>query len=213
MSRNLRFWKNSPQLPPARRTPSRCRATTQFRPQLEPLEDRLTPVTLTWFGTKSESWSDPRNWLEGVTPYMTTVPDDLIFPFGGVSNHDGPPTHINSITFRGSDCTITGGDLLIEAITSDSPGDTSPLGATHTMANGTLFAVGFNGIDDPGDIVLRAETNDNLIVRSTISGRHVLARGSGTVTLLGNNSHTGATNVASTCGVHPRRWQQHRFGH
>src|SRR5436305_494734 len=48
-------------------------------PQVEALEDRVTPAMSIWTGAVSDSWADPRNWAGNVAPQSE---DNLVFPAG-----------------------------------------------------------------------------------------------------------------------------------
>jgi autotransporter-associated beta strand protein len=177
--------------------PARRRPLARFRLQLDPLEDRLTPANLTWTGANSELWSDPGNWAQGVTPYMTPEPDALLFdedPVRKVSNHDGPATSIESITFYDSGYTITGGDLTLDHYGIHSFVSYNRRG-TNTVAVRTIST---------SEESLELNTtfaHEELVVRSNITGGRLLVNldfqglGDGTLTLLGNNSYTGGTSL------------------
>lgn len=197
MSSLLRFWRNVRQVTAPRHTPPRCRSATRFRPQLHPLEDRLVPANLTWSGSNSELWSDPGNWVQGKTPYMTAEPDALVFDEHAsrkTSNHDGPATAIESIAFFDSGYTITGGDLTL-----DHYGIHSFVGfnrrGINTVENRTLST-------SEESLELRTTfAHEDLVVRSNITGGRLLVNldfqglGEGRLSLLGNNSYTGGTNL------------------
>src|SRR5262245_48200458 len=187
----LRLRKNASHKGTTQRMPARGRPRPRFRALLEPLEDRLAPADLTWTGQVSELWSDARNWAEGTTPYATPEADALVFPRTGarrVSDHDGPATTIARIAFEDSGYTIRGGDLAlvdVGEILSYAPG------GTNTIENRTLaISIGLS------DVGFGVDANNDLRVSATISGgRGIFLGGEGKLTLLGNNSYVGQTEV------------------
>jgi len=62
----------------ARHRPKR-QQERHYRPQLEILEDRLTPANHVWSGAFSDLWLDPRNWSSGGSPAGDPNPA-LVFP-------------------------------------------------------------------------------------------------------------------------------------
>src|SRR5262249_10219452 len=130
---------------PSARTPRRRRPAFRrpsCRLHVEALEDRLAPATLTWSGDAGPAWSEPRNWVGGITPYMTAESDDLIFPRGSVRNHtsnqDQPGSiRIHSIRFDDPDYIIQGGGIELGQITNAAPGGTNRI-ETRTLTIGRL---------------------------------------------------------------------------
>jgi fibronectin-binding autotransporter adhesin len=197
MSPLLRFCRNIRQARSPRHMPGSRRPTARLRLQLEPLEDRLVPTNLTWTGANSELWSDPRNWLQGKTPYMTPEPDALVFDEHAarkVSNHDGPATTIESITFYDSGFTIQGGDLTLDHFGIHSFVVYNRRG-TNTVENRTI------SMSEESLELKTTFAHEELVVRSNITGGSVFLNldfqgfGDGRLVLLGNNSYTGGTNL------------------
>jgi hypothetical protein len=136
-----------------------------YRPQLERLEDRLTPSTHTWTGAQSELWSNNGNWV-GNAPMGDPVAD-LVFPHDGVTNKtskDDYLGHINiqSIQLDGDTFILSGvggaSISLLRDIIDNSPGDNS---------------VELN-MDLPDDHLhnheVKLESNANLTMSGDISG-------------------------------------------
>jgi autotransporter-associated beta strand protein len=174
--------------PALRRPPS--------RPQLEPLEDRLAPATLTWSGGASQLWSNPDNWVEHITPY--TVPPgefvDLVFPRGGaatkVSIHDLPDLAvINSITFEDPGYTIKGGEIkfLVGSIVNAIPS------GSNLIANAKLL------VGEPislRDLYIDCQGNSTLnVVSDIVGGGRLVKVGPGELYLPGHNSYRDGTEL------------------
>jgi autotransporter-associated beta strand protein len=189
MSPLLRLWKNALHALAAQQATAKRHPRARVDPRLEPLEDRLAPATLFWTGAASQFWSDPNNWAQHMTPYNTPEADLLIFDRTGArreSFHDGSPTTIDGIVFLDSGYTIRGGDLTLTG--SALIGASAP-GGTNTIENRTLTI--------PTSILVDVAPNNDLRVRSTISGGMIDfdGRGGGTLALLGNNSYVDGTTV------------------
>src|SRR6188768_2923486 len=63
----LRLWRTSCHANTRRHSAGGRRDTTRFRPQLDTLEHRVAPATLTWTGSATQNWSNPNNWAEHTT--------------------------------------------------------------------------------------------------------------------------------------------------
>ena len=107
---------------------------------LEHLETRLAPATYIWSGASSVNalWSNPQNWQGGVAPTGSAATlDDLLFPAGPTVTNtindlavvNGVSATFNSITFAGSNYTLSGNPITL--------GNNSPTasGAINVGAN------------------------------------------------------------------------------
>ena len=99
----------------------RISKSATVRLECEPLEDRVTPATLTWLGAVDGLWSHAGNWsTTDVTHPVPQTGDDLIFPAAAanlVQTDDLPALTLSTLTFQGdgyqisdpNGITLTGG--------------------------------------------------------------------------------------------------------
>lgn len=211
----LRFWSSS------RSTSSAARRKPRFRLELDALEDRFAPATLTWTGAVNNLWSNPANWLnESNNPQAPAAGDDLIFPTGPSTltlfNDLAIGTAIRSLTFTGAGANYNlGGNAL-------TLGDASGGGIFHNAGNAvvTINFVSLNlvaGAPKTFD-VLNAASQLNFTTTINFNGAganfgqagsagiisSILAingsgnlnkNGTGILILSGPNTYTGATNL------------------
>jgi autotransporter-associated beta strand protein len=155
------------------------------RPQLERLEDRLTPSTHTWTGAQNSLWSNDSNW-NGNSPRGDPVAD-LVFPQDGVTNRTSTddilgPIPIQSMTLDGNAFLLNGVNnayvYLLGDILANLPGD-------NTISLNIDLA--------PEAAVISAGT---LTFSGQLSGRGgVVKSGAGQVVLSGHNTYSGPTTV------------------
>jgi hypothetical protein len=130
---------------PARSRPSRA------VPQLELLEDRLTPSAVSWIGSgDGTSWTDGRNWSGGATP--APGDDVTINSTFATINHSGTDA-VNSLTLLGGTLANSGSLTTNQGLTLSSSfatiANTGALtvGGTFTWTSGTLSGAGNTVLD------------------------------------------------------------------
>jgi autotransporter-associated beta strand protein len=142
--------------------------------------------TRTWSGLGIDTnWTTAANWRQGLAP---SANDDLVFPAGSLkrSNHNdfAPNTSFRSITFSGSDYTLSG-----NAITLGSKGISSTVAGSNIVSLPMVLST---------KETINAVANANLGLSGVLSGAGGLTTvGPGTVLLSGNsdNTYTGTTSV------------------
>jgi len=91
--------------------------SSPFRPQLEGLEDRLTPAVHTWTGVGDNLWSNDTNWI-GASPHSNESNVKLIFPAGAshLSNmNDLPGLAVQSLAFSDMGYVLDGMPITLGA--------------------------------------------------------------------------------------------------
>jgi autotransporter-associated beta strand protein len=155
---------------------------------LIPLEERVTPASLTWTGGGSDTnWSTAANW-GGATPQAG---DSLSFgDLGGSitsTNDMTAGTSFASITIAGAGYTISGNSV---ALTGD---------VTTTYSSG-LSTLGFDVELGGGDVSV--SSGGMLTMSGIISGTAGLAiSGGGTLSLTGSSSNTYSGSTSLSAGV------------
>jgi autotransporter-associated beta strand protein len=95
------------------------RKPQRIRLEMDALEDRFAPATLTWTGAANNLWSNANNWLnESSNPQAPVAGDDLIFPTGPATlttfNDLAAGTAFQSITFTGAGAAYNlGGNAIV----------------------------------------------------------------------------------------------------
>lgn len=95
------------------------RKPQRLRLELDALEDRFAPATLTWTGAANNLWSNANNWLnESNNAQAPVAGDDLIFPTGPGAlttfNDLAAGTAFQSITFTGAGAAYNlGGNAIV----------------------------------------------------------------------------------------------------
>src|SRR5262245_9947392 len=111
-----------------RRAARRGSGKRTCRPQVEPLEDRITPAIRSWDGGgPTNLWTDHLNWQGDLAP---TAGDDLVFGPGADatsltnSNDFGAGAAFNSIKFTAAGYDLQGNTITLGAggVTYDVPG-------------------------------------------------------------------------------------------
>src|ERR1051325_6113879 len=181
-------------LVPSPRNPALGR---RCRPQVEVLEDRLAPATVTWnalsvnpFAADSK-WSNANCWADGRVPQNG---DDVVFP-GYVSllmNHF-TVNDLNNLTVRSITVTdfyaIEGNALNLGA------------GGIRTISSasegpGVIMNAGLNLTSAAFPTVINTDVGTSVSLFSTVSGVGGLTKvGAGVLHLTGENSFTGRTTV------------------
>lgn len=166
-------------------------------PRLEVLEDRLVLATRVWDGNAlSNNWSNRFNWAGDVAPVSG---DDLVFPAGAFNdskvadNNLGNNFFVRSITFLGHGFTVKGNSIALGAggikyINGSSSGSNT-IQNDIQLTNPTTIQVHDN---DAATVSLE------LILSGKISGgsnQPLTKIGNERLTLKGNNSYTGSTNI------------------
>src|SRR5262249_33110365 len=117
--------KRSLSQPPGRTTTSASKLADEVtivrqrwtRLECEPLEDRITPATLTWTGAVDGLWSHAGNW--STTDMAHPVPqagDNIVLPQGAANTNqtdDLGLITLGSITFNDEGYTISGDGLIL----------------------------------------------------------------------------------------------------
>jgi len=111
---------------------------------LEGLESRLVPATHTWTGAVNGSWSNSANWLQGSPAGDSQA--DLEFPPNTqnlTNKNDLPTLTIHSIDISGSNYTISGNQITLNAgITLSSGGqDQATLALDIKLGDAQTIAV------------------------------------------------------------------------
>lgn len=174
---------------------------------LEVLEDRAVPATFTWKGGGADAnWSTVENWVEGQAPGGGAAAlDDLVFPTSSVTttNNDLNNAVFNSITFTGSNYTLTGNALTL--------GDASALGSGNIIVQASPSAqiqtisldlqLGGAG----GRQSFTVEGSHRLIINGALTGNanvELTKFGTGRLVLGGdNNAFAGPITVDTNAGV------------
>lgn len=103
--------------------------------QLEALEDRLAPATVTWVNSAGGKWDQGSNWSSGAVPGAT---DDVIINTASAATiviQSGDSESVHSVTTGANNTlSVTGGALTI--------GGNSTLSGALSMAGGSLTATG-----------------------------------------------------------------------
>lgn len=156
------------------------------RLEVQHLEDRALPSTVTWDGGgTTNNWSEGRNWSRDVAP---VAGDDVVFPTSSANptsfyNLAGG-TRINSITFTGSGYTISGANVL-------------DLGAGGTLSSASSGINRFTGpIQFAAVRTIDVASGGSLELTGVLSGSGAFDKtGDGTLTLNGPdaNTYTGLT--------------------
>ncbi len=158
------------------------------RPQLEGLEVRITPSTVTWTGLGSDTnWTTANNWSGDTSP---SPGDDLVFPalsskspYASVNNFAAGTT-FNSITIGAAGYTLSGNAVVVSSdiITTYTSGlSTDSMGTT--LGAGTISLATGGTLDLSGELAGSAGLN---------------LFGGGTLDLLGTNTYTGTTTITSS---------------
>ncbi|MCE9563254.1 MAG: autotransporter-associated beta strand repeat-containing protein [Planctomycetes bacterium] len=190
-----------------------------FWPQLEILDDRITPATFAWTGSGGGGlFSNANNWNDALTG-LTSTPgagDRLIFPLNGpsppgtVTNDLTAGTAFNSITFLSAGWTINGNTIGITSAIHD----TTNIAGTNTINAPLSFAaatssVGINVVNPSGtatNLLAVTGTVDLANVGFTFSGfgnltfnnTAVLSNSTGTGGIVANGPGTLTLSAADT---------------
>lgn len=192
-----------PQVKPIRKQAQRL--------QLEALETRLAPatVTFTWTGQDHNGkWSDPMNWLSNnvhAAPTGQTGNEDLVFPAGAVltSNNDiasGPGPNgtpvFNSISITGTGYTIGGLAITLGSSTvfSGQTGEILENGGAGATNNIDFTKIYLGGGADSGQQDFSVSALNSLTIGSVLAspsgapGKGLKDIGSGTLVLTATNT-------------------------
>jgi MBG domain (YGX type)/YDG domain/Bacterial Ig-like domain (group 3) len=154
-------------------------------PDLELLETRITPSTMTWTGATNGDWMTAGNWSSDTVPQAG---DDLVFPPAPTSsnfvvvNNFPANTQFNSITIEASTYSLSGNpiDVATEVAATYSSGSSNDAIATD-LIGGTVSVA----------------TGGTLNMEGAISGSAGLSlSGGGTFDLSGTNTYSGQTLVS-----------------
>lgn len=164
-------------------------------------------ATRTWDGSSSANWSTAANWSGGVAP---VAGDDLVFPAGVtrllVTNNLAAGTVFNSITFRGSNYSVTGNALnLTGGVRGEQTTNINRVHLDITLAAPQTFEctnanglVEFTGLISLGTNTLTIGGSGDLDFSGRITGSGGVTKiGSGQATYRGpsDNTYTGTTFV------------------
>jgi hypothetical protein len=158
------------------------------RPQLEGLEVRITPSTVTWTGLGSDTnWTTANNWSSDTPP---SPGDDLVFPLLSSAspypsvNNFAAGTTFNSITIGAAGYSLSGNAVVVSSdiVTTYTSGKSSDSMGT-TLGSGTISLAAGGRLDLSGELAGSAGLS---------------LFGGGTLDLLGANSYTGTTMITSS---------------
>ena len=106
---------------------------SHFRLNIEVLEERAVPATITWINSGSGNWDTAANWSTGSIPGSS---DDAVINTAAAATitiQGGDSLAVHSLTTSATDAlALTGGSLSLAA--------NSSLGGNLTISNGLLFA-------------------------------------------------------------------------
>jgi hypothetical protein len=191
----------------ARRTPKPARRP---RPQLESLEDRLAPATVTWINPAGGDWATVANWSDGTVNRLPGSTDDAVIPdLAGTPliTHASGSDSIRSLTCQES-LSISSGTLTIGATSStiSTINNSLTVGSmgTLTLNPGTLNGTG--SLTNAGTLNLSNRTlnvplnNQGLLVvtgaSNPLNGTLTTSTNS-TIQVLGSLSGTAILTVAN----------------
>ncbi len=178
----------------------------------------LAGMTFTWNGTGGDAlWTNGANWDGGAPPPFDLAGGNLLFgPTGAAQSPDAgldDYTNINSIAFTGADSSLTlvGAASLIfrdlGSIINDSTSlqtiniDIQATGANFflTAQTADLVIGGTVTLNDTGGVLLTVAGDFNTTMNGLIQGigGAILKEGTGTLTITGNNSYDGGTELAA----------------
>ena len=108
--------RGAPEKKPARHRIAPSRGGPRYRPELERLEDRLAPATITWDGGPSgtsTNWNTAANWVGDVLPGPS---DDAVIgaAFSGITISTSANVAVKSVT---SDAALVIGNNLSFTVT------------------------------------------------------------------------------------------------
>jgi autotransporter-associated beta strand protein len=175
------------------RTRSASRKPTNFRPQLQILEDRITPNAHTWNPSAvSGLWSVAGNWSAGGVPVagetnvqltfgsstQTNLTNDVAnLAFAAITFNAGAPAYTLNLNSAGQTAQAGGLTIFDNASTVQTIAGTQPLNLTDTLT-------------------VNAASGASLTVSEQLTGSNGLTKtGVGTLTLSGANTFTGQTTV------------------
>ncbi|MEY3287774.1 MAG: hypothetical protein RLZZ419_16 [Pseudomonadota bacterium] len=181
----------------------------------------VNALTSTWDGSFNNNWTADKNWLGNNAPLSSAL-TDLVFANApgnrltpvNVQNltlnsilFDAANTNMSSYTIGTNSSTFTvgaGGVVNNDNIAQN-------LGAKFILSTSTTFNAASGDLNFTGAIDLNNATSDSSTKRLTLDGTNNITLsgvisdssgtgalkkiGSGTTTLSGNNSYTGATNI------------------
>ncbi len=175
------------------------------------LVNQATAATFTWTGTTTGNWSTTTNWSDGAIPAVANTTDVIM---SGTTNVGGMFAGGNSYTVRSLTFDDTNdANTLLNLNATLNPGSGSrTLTFSSDSGNATLsVAAGSTG---DKTINRLGSTTASVILTSSLdishngsgtltfgtqsvitSGGGINKSGTGTLSLLGNNTYTGATNV------------------
>jgi autotransporter-associated beta strand protein len=142
-----------------------------FRPMVEVLEHRLAPATLHWSGATSALWNVSTNWQENALP---TSGDTLVFD----ATATGHTTAQNNNTTAGN------------AYTLQYSG-----GMAYSVTTSNAIAISGSAISDSATAAVSLVTP---FTNNSVNGVIISVTGSGTLTLSGLISGTGALELSGT---------------
>jgi autotransporter-associated beta strand protein len=168
------------------------------------LENRLTPAVATWDGGGANNlWSTPQNWVGDVAPHPG---DDLVFPAGAAqvsnTNDFAAGTLFESIVV--GDRYVLGGNTisLANGLSLDTFFGTATIDLGMTLVGSQVFTTSdvffLNGPLNLNGYGLTLGGAGTIRMAGSISGAGGLIKtSSGGLSLSGNNSYTGITDIRS----------------
>jgi len=159
-----------------------------LRKQLETLEERVVPATITWANPIGGSWQTAGNWDLNRVPAAT---DDVVIPDVGTTGANVAITYnTGSTTVNSIDCAEM---LSVNGGTLTDAGNLSGTGSTN-LAGGTFIFAGANWTNTSTLNITSGTINLGGSFATTDIGTLNRTNGTaGTVNLTGTMTNTGAT--------------------
>ncbi len=165
-------------------------------------------TTFTWTGSgATTNWSDPSNWVGGVTP---SAGGNLVFGSSATkftsTNDFSAGTRFGNITITGGGYAISGNNIVLAGnLDASGATGTNSFGLNLTLPAAETFKVGgtsttltLSGTIDNGGFLLTVGGGSGLLdMTNTLSGAGGLTTGSATLVLTGANSYGGGTVLTS----------------